>query len=79
MKAFLSCEIIIIKIIVILAMLNAAWINEIEKHVVYKITFKNATFGYISPYLEDDMLPTVMIVGSWGRVSIFYFLFLILK
>lgn len=79
MKAFLSCEIIIIKIIVILAMLNAAWINEIEKHVVYKITFKNAIFGYISPYLEDDMLPTVMIVGSWGRVSIFYFLFLILK
>lgn len=79
MKALLSCEIIIIKIIVILAMLNAAWINEIEKHVVYKITFKNAIFGYISPYLEDDMLPTVMIVGSWGRVSIFYFLFLILK
>lgn len=37
-------------------MLNAAWINEIEKHVVYKITFKNATFGYISPYLEDDMM-----------------------
>lgn len=79
MKALLSCEIIIIKIIIILAMLNAAWINEIEKHVVYKITFKNAIFGYISPYLEDDMLPTVMIVGSWGRVSIFSFLFLILK
>lgn len=65
------------------SILNVAWINEVEKYFVYKIAVKNAAFwehksipgGWYGP----GVVASMMVVGRWERVCIFYFLLLIRK